>query len=93
MPQKGVCVVDADHEVPLLLGVGGFKELRRTQLKRRLIASHNKIVCRGLGRKNNVPAEVLKSGRQTYNLWVVLQSLDRTSIGCIVVSDTMASVV
>ncbi len=47
--------------------------------------SHNKIACGGLGRKNNVPAEVLKNGRQPYDLWVVLQLHDRTSIGCIVI--------
>jgi len=30
--------VAEDHEVPLSLEVGGVKELRRTQFKRRLIA-------------------------------------------------------
>jgi hypothetical protein len=32
-------IVSAKHDAPLSLGVVGVKELRRTQLKRRLIAS------------------------------------------------------
>ncbi len=42
--QDHSAVVSAKHNVALSLGVGGVKELRRTLLKRRLIASWDETI-------------------------------------------------